>query len=1048
MENAKLKKLVHTITVLVFLLTTGTGMLSARDDYAAKTLESQQDISLTGTVVDQTGEPVIGANIMEKGTANGTVTDAEGKFTLNVSAGAVLQVSYIGFLKQEVTVGSRTTLNIRLMEDALALDEVVVIGYGTQKKVNLTGAVSAINAAEIQNIPASNLANVLSGRLSGVKFTQNMGGRPGNSSAIAIRANGSWNTTDPLYVIDGVVRDKFAFDGLDASDVENLSVLKDGASAAIYGSRAANGVILVSTKKGSIGKPVISYTGSIGLEDATRIPATETAYDHSVFVNDALAVNQVALTDFRYYTESELEHLKTHSYRWIDIGWKEPLLTRHSLNVNGGNERVRYFIGGTYYYETGSFDNMKFTKYNLRGNIEANITKDLVVSLHLNTDIRNDRKPFWNNDNDNDNLYDLFGSLLQFASPYIPPYTSDGKAVGNYISNHSLFLTRNGYNNRKYSRYEASVSLEYKIPRVQGLSVKMLYNNYSSHKFTKHFTRPFPVYVLKTEGEHNHIIVPDEIVSVRTLNARDWINERYDAGSSYQLNGFITYDRTFGQHAVNALLVYEQAEGTTDWFRGQRNNYISDAVDQLFAGSSDANDSTVDGNGTEDGRQSYVGRFTYGYADKYLMELSFRYDGSVRFSPEKRWGFFPSASAAWRISEEGFFKNNVRFVDQLKLRGSVGLLGNDLVGGWQWMQRYKFAAGAQYGSTMKGVEADVTPNPYITWEKSLNYNGGLDAGFFSNKLTVGLDAFYKHTYDVLGSRIASMPSTFGGNLPSENYGIVDSKGVEVELGYKGRAGKDFTYYVKGNWGYATNKLIKRDEAENIRPYQSQIGLNLDRAMGYIFTDIIRTQEDLDALPEGYTIFGATPELGMMNYKDIRGATSDEPDGKIDGSDQEWILEHTTPPVTYGFSLGGSWNGLSLDVFFQGFAGNQLFLKPRDTGIEQAMVNFAIWNDHWTPDNVDAEFPRATRHQLRNNSTFMRRNGSFLRLKNISLSYALPKSVLSKAGIGQLSFFLTGTNLFLLEDHVKQFDPEFGNNDDNFRIFPIMKNYSFGVNLSF
>jgi TonB-linked SusC/RagA family outer membrane protein len=611
-------------------------------------------------------------------------------------------------------------------------------------------------------------------------------------------------------------------------------------------------------------------------------------------------------------------------------------------------------------------------------------------------------------------------------------------------------LTHDGYNRRKYGNYEANISLEYKIPWVEGLGVKLLYNKYNSSKFTKHFTRPFTVYNLKATGEHNQILLLDQIDVARSLNARDWINERYDAGDTYQLNGFINYNRTFGKHDVSAVLVYEQYEGFSDWFSAQRNFYISDAVDQLFAGSTDANDSTVDGRGSEDGRLSYAGRLNYSYADKYLLEASFRYDGSVRFAPEHRWGFFPSLSAAWRISEENFFKDNVRFIDRLKIRGSVGLLGNDLVGGWQWMQQYTFTPGVQYGSTTKGLQAGVVPNPYITWEKSLSYNGGLDIGFLDNHLTATVDAFYKHTYDVLGSRIATMPSSFGASMPSENYGVVDSKGFEVELGYTDNI-QDVTYYVKGTLGYATNKIVTMDEAENLRAYQSKIGRSTDAQMGYVYTDILRTQADLDALPDGYTIFGAKPELGMMNYKDIRGTTSDEPDGKIDSYDQEWLIDHTLPPVTYGFSAGGNWNNWALDVFFQGIAGNEIFLRPRGLSTDQASVNFAMWNDHWTPDNIAAEFPRAANNQLQNTSTFMKRSGSYLRLKNVSLSYSVPKAALSKIGASQLRIFLTGNNLLLLEDHVKYFDPEIGDGTGDGRnivYFPIMKSYSVGINLSF
>jgi TonB-linked SusC/RagA family outer membrane protein len=616
--------------------------------------------------------------------------------------------------------------------------------------------------------------------------------------------------------------------------------------------------------------------------------------------------------------------------------------------------------------------------------------------------------------------------------------------MGNGLSTHAIEITRDGYNNRRYSNYEASVALEYKVPFIDGLNLKLLYNNYSRHNFTKHFTRPYPVYIFKLTGGHNHIMT-NEVDRVTELNARDWIVEKYDTGNSYQLNGFISYDKIFGDHSVNALLVYEQAEGFSDYLEAQRNFYLSNTVDQMFAGSSDANDSSVTGTGSEDGRLSYAGRVHYGYADKYLLEASFRYDGSVRFAPKYRWGFFPSFSGAWRISEENFFKNNVRFIDYMKLKASVGLLGNDLVGGWQWTQRYTFTPGAQYGTTTPGIIADVTPNPYITWEKSWSYDGGLDVNFLRNRLTLELSAFYKYTYDILGNRLASMPSSFGGNMPAENYGEMDAKGFEIELGYRDKIGTDFDYYVKGNVGYAANKILKMDEAENIRPYQSQIGYSNDRHMGYVYTDIIRTQEELDALPENYTIFGVKPELGMMNYKDIRGATSDEPDGKIDDSDQDWIINHSSPPINYGFSFGGNYKNIALDVFFHGVAGGDLIVWG-------SSIYWGLWRDHWTPENIDAEFPKSARNGLQANSTLFKRNSSFLRLKDITLSYKLPKPVLSKLGISQFKIYATGTNLFLLEDHVKYFDPENGytatSGSNMMMMYPQAKSYSVGINLSF
>jgi TonB-linked SusC/RagA family outer membrane protein len=438
----------------------------------------------------------------------------------------------------------------------------------------------------------------------------------------------------------------------------------------------------------------------------------------------------------------------------------------------------------------------------------------------------------------------------------------------------------------------------------------------------------------------------------------------------------------------------------------------------------------------------------YVYDSKYLFEANFRYDGSVRFAPSRRWGFFPSVSLGWRMSEENFFKDNIRFIDYLKLKGSIGLLGNDAVGGWQWMQRYNLTTGAQYGTTSYGIQPNVLPNPDITWEKSLTYNAGFDANFLNNKLTSNFEFFYKHTYDVLGSRIATLPASFGANMPNENYGIVDSKGFEMELSYEDKIGDNFTYRIGGNLGYAVNKLIRKDEAENLRAYQSEIGLNTDHSWGYVATDIIRTQAELDALPADYTIFGAKPELGMLNYQDIRGAVDDVPDGKIDSNDRGWVSKHTTPPVNYGFSLGANWKGLALDLFFQGVGKYDVMMTNRSPGTGNVTTEYSFWKDHWTPENPDAASPRPYRHQAGEASSFWLMNGAFLRLKNLTLSYSLPKSTLSKAGVSQLKVFFVGTNLFLLEDHIKYFDPEIGNTAENIRCFPIMKSYSLGVNLSF
>lgn len=571
-------------------------------------------------------------------------------------------------------------------------------------------------------------------------------------------------------------------------------------------------------------------------------------------------------------------------------------------------------------------------------------------------DTRNDRKPYWKWDNDNDNMGNLYNGLLRrgLFAPYI-----DGKPNGTFLAWHPMEVINgnSGYNKKRYSNYEINVALQYDIPFIKGLSLKLSYNRYERHTFIKRFSRPYDLYVFKTTGAHNHIPT-NEIDYVKTRDDGNFLYEKYNNDNSYQLNAMVTYNKTFGKHDINALFVYEQYEGTNDWLDGQRNYFISSAVDQIFAGSSDPKNSTLNGSGSEGGRLSYVGRLGYTYDSKYLLEASFRYDGSVNFDPKHRWGFFPSASVAWRISEENFFKNNIGFIDYLKLHGSVGLPGNDAVGGWQWMQRYNLNSGVYFGSLSNGVSASVIPNTEITWKKSLDIDYGFDMQILRNRLSLSVGGFYKHTYDILGDRLASLPSTFGGTMPKENYATIDTKGFEIEFSYKDKIGDDFSYNISGNLGYAVNELITKDEAENIRPYKSELGYNTDRQMGYVATDIIRTQTELDALPEGYTIFGKKPELGMLNYKDIRGANSDEPDGKIDSNDQEWVIKHTKSPINYGFSVGGSWKGLSVDLFFQGVAGGKRFYDKRIEWGGMEETSYAFRADYWTPENTDAKYPAA------------------------------------------------------------------------------------------
>jgi TonB-linked SusC/RagA family outer membrane protein len=555
------------------------------------------------------------------------------------------------------------------------------------------------------------------------------------------------------------------------------------------------------------------------------------------------------------------------------------------------------------------------------------------------------------------------------------------------------------------------------------------------------------MYNFQTAGTNNHYIDPaNVVVSTKTRDDGNYVYKENQYSESYQLNFFATYERTFGKHDLGAVFVYEQSEGDSERFDAQRNKLISWEMPEFFGASGDATESTVGaGSVSESGRLSYVGRINYSYDEKYLLETAFRVDGSTKFAPSERWGFFPSVSAGWRVSSEPFFMNNVHFMDYLKIRGSIATLGNDAIGGWQWMSRYGITSGTIFSALAYGLEPKEIPNPKLTWEKSASYNIGFDSRMFKSKLNLSFEYFFRHTYDILDNLNVSVPTTFGASLPKENYSQVNSRGIELELGYNDKIG-DLRYYVRGNFSYARSWWAKKDEAENIRPYKSQIGKSLSRDWGFECIGMIRTEEQLKQYMEEnpkITIKGQKPGLGMLIYRDVRGPQSDEPDGIITDDDKVVIVKNKIAPITYGFTIGGSLKGFMLDVFFQGMAGHKKVMDFRGNGINAHTSTFKYYNDHWTPENPNASMPGATQYKNNEVSSFWVRNASFLRCKNVSLSYDLPQRLVMGMGMKKVRVFVNGTNLFLLQDHVKWMDPEATSISD----YPVMRNFSLGVNIT-
>lgn len=1019
-----------------------------------------QEINVRGKIIggDDKGS-LVGVSVVVEGTTIGVVTNLDGEYNIKIpSPNSTLVYSFIGYQVQKVKIGNRTTINVELIPDIQRVDEVVVVGYRTVARGTITGSVSSVNSSEFQDVPADNLSNALAGRLSGV-VVQQVAGTPGEASNIMVRTRGTLNNTSPLYVIDGIVSTKFAFDALSSDEVESISILKDAASAAVYGSRGANGVILVTTKRGSNKTPVINYTGSFGVQTPTRIPPALNAYEQALLINDGLAYQKyynqnfvVDPNDPILYTQDELDYFKTNNYNWIEELWRDPITTQHSMSASGGGDNVNYYIGGTYNYATASFDNIDFNKLTLRANIDVKLTDGLKISLDINTDNRTTNGPNW--DTGNWRFEDLY-KAASLRTQMVPP-SINGLPVGNWVewSPVPVIDLTGGYNRNKWTGITSTVSLDYKVPFIPGLGFNVKFNRYELSQNVKQFSQPYNMTVFNTTGTHNHII-GDIPVSLKARANAEFLRVRDDKDASYQVNVQANYVKSFGNHNLDAFLVYEQTESKSSWVEARRNNFVSKAVDQFIGGGAKVEDQLANGGESEVARLSYVGALSYNYKRTYLLDVSFRYDGSVIFAPENRWGFFPSVSTGWVISKESFFKS--KFINELKIRGSVGLLGNDAISAFQWLQKYNLGSGAAFGGVTTSLVEGTLANRDVTWEKSLNYNAGFDSRFWKNMMSLKVDAFYRHTYDILETQIRSIPSTFGASMPDVNYAEVNSKGIEVELEYNGSVGSGSNkigYYIGGNFGYAVNELVRYDEAAAIRPYLSRLGLpiGVEYFLGYRATDVIRYQADLDAIPAGWTIIGAAPLLGMLNYQDLRGTTGvEDPDGKIDANDQEYLADNRYPPMNYGITTGLSWKNIKLDILFQGLGGHSDMLHANARRVQGRAEEstYALWADRWTPSDPTGKYPAARRFGWPPTdypaSTLFLRNMSFLRCKSVNLSYNLPSTIASRMTLKNIRVFYSGTNLFLVFDHIKDwgYDPEM----NNIRAYPMMATHSFGINIT-
>ncbi|MDR1456047.1 MAG: SusC/RagA family TonB-linked outer membrane protein, partial [Tannerella sp.] len=752
-------------------------------------------VRVSGTVTDAgNGEPVIGANVVEKGTTNGTSTDADGKFMLTVGSSAVLQISYIGYLAQEVTVGNRTVLKVMLAEDTQALDEVVVVGYGTQKKLNLTGAVEAISSKDILTTKTGNIQNALSGKLAGVKNYQKSS-EPGKyNNEFSIRGMGN-----PLFVIDGVPRENFV--RLDINEVESISVLKD-ASAAIYGVRAANGVILVTTKKGQRNtKFKLDYSGYYGINQLLKPGEPLDAVGWMQLQNEKTMNGGEAILPYTKEIMDEYLNGTRQSTDWMQEMNTSAPQTYHSVSASGGSDKIDYYFGFGYNWEGGILKtgDLNYRRFNLRSNVTAELAQGLKLEVLANmmTDLKNQpgatpATRYYTN---------------AFTQIPINPYTYVDDVTGNTY----YFMAADGMHPHIYSSSELSgyqktqqrlvqtnVALEWAVPFVEGLKARGMYSYDYQGDGNRTFRKKYTLYDYR-EGQY----VPTDVNSPTTLTRS---NYEY-VNSLLQLS--ISYAGKFNDvHNVNATALYEESDREADNFSASR-EFSLDALDQLFAGNTtNQTGNTAAGSVYHQTNKSLIGRIGYDYASRYLAEFSFRYDGSSRFGVGHQWGFFPSASAGWRLSEEKFIRENesLQFINNLKLRASYGIMGDENASSYQFVTGYNYPSGGYpFGSNyVNAVASRGMANPLITWSKSAIVNIGLDTELWNGLLGAAVDVFRRDRSDLVATRAASLPGLVGANLPQEKLNSDMSQGVELTLTHRNKI-SDFQYNVSGNIAFSRNK---------------------------------------------------------------------------------------------------------------------------------------------------------------------------------------------------------------------------------------------------
>lgn len=984
-----------------------------------------QENVISGIVTDGNIQPLPRANIIEKGTNNGTQSDFDGKFTLNLkSQNSILIISYLGYQTREIIINGQNSINVVLTENAASLDEIIVVGYGTQKKVTLTGAVSDIRTAEIKESKTANLANNLTGRIPGLVINSR-GGEPGRDNvSIRIRGIGTTGNTDPLFVIDGIPN-RGNFERLNPDDIESISVLKD-ASAAIYGAQAANGVILITTKRGKNGKTTFNYNQSYSVAQPTRRPFLMNSQQYLTWIDEVNTRNGRP-TEFqdviRQYRDGSIDTSVWGNTDWWDeVTEKWTPQLQHALSVSGGSEKTQFYLSGQFLNQDAIYKGSAYgyKQYNIRSNIDTQLAKNLKLVFDLSGRMGDNNSP----------TLDTDGLIRQIfvQPPYEFPYFENGlvrkTSAGNPIN---LVNGNSGSKETKTKKFDSRFALRWDLPFItEGLYA----DGYAAIDYytttRKDLSKPFDQYEFDE--------ITGEYINLKFQTGNISLFQQFSEELNKTFHFKIGYDHTFGSHSVSTFVAYEQSKQEGEFFFASRQNLVSEDIPFLFSGAQE----NLQNGGRGDinsARQNYFGRINYNYNEKYLMDLTMRYDGSANFAEDERFGFFPAMSLGWRISKENFFKSDL--ISELKLRGSWGLLGNDRVANFQYLQIYNIGNSYIFGDNplrSNGLTPGTTPNANITWETSEKINLGVDFRLKKGLLEGSIDAFYEKRSDILAQRNASVPVYSGLILPDENIGKVANRGIEAQFVHKNQI-KNLNYSIGGQFTFAKSEIIFIDEAPNIPEWQRRTGKPVDFILLYEANGIYQNQDELDN-----SVSFPDAQLG-----DVRIVDQNE-DGVLNEQDQIILENSPTPRIVYGFTMGLDWKGFGLNVLFQGQGQAQTIYRPFDVN-QQA----AFFEDRWRSEvrTPNAVFPAAfdtASSSFREVSTVWVRNNSFLRLKNVEFSYALNKKLLDQMGLDSLRFFVAGHNLLILQDHVKINDPE--SNSSTGWFYPQQRLMSTGISLTF